>query len=160
MKKILTIFFIHFFIAGCTNEGSGILIGYNTRLMLEKEDLLIIPERQQEFFRSFLQADPLTHFSGKVFLDFDTIYTSTIKRNVATDPAAMLKADTLVKIYQVHARQTPFAIFYSKQGRFIYRTFFPEPAHQQTIIVDVAGFDSAVVRSYFNELKIQSLVKQ
>lgn len=160
MKKFVTLFLIKFLIIGCGTGDRGILVGYNTRLMLDKDDQVRTSEKYNEFFRSFLQVDTSTHFSGKIFQDFDTIYTSTLKRDVADNPAIILKVDPLVTIYQVQARQAPFAIFYSKQGRFIYRTLFPEPAHQQTIIVDVAGFDSTVIRSYFNDFKIQSLVQQ
>jgi hypothetical protein len=60
----------------------------------------------------------------------------------------------------IEVRQQKFTtVFYAKNGWFIYRTFIPETAHKQTIIVDVAGVDSAKIADYFYSSKINSIIK-
>ncbi|MBE0638496.1 MAG: hypothetical protein IH598_08250, partial [Bacteroidales bacterium] len=108
-------------------------------------------------FTSILQADPKTHFSGKKYLAFDTIYTST-QRNTSDDPAQLLKNDSEVIVYAIQNEDFSSA-FYSRKGWFIYRTYIPEPAYKQTVIIDIAGSDSAMIAGYFYSGETKKIIK-
>jgi hypothetical protein len=155
-KKLMLLLFI-FSVMGCVQEPPGIPAGFSTNLDIGKDGRLYMTERQYAFFNNTLQGDPDVHFSGKLFRAFDTIYSSTLQRSIGNDPAAMLADDKSSVILAENETGYP-SLFFQRNGWFIYRTFVPEPAHRQTVILDVAGKDSATIASYFHSNKMNQII--
>jgi len=160
MKRIVrgfSIFCIVFGLVACSGEPHGILIGFSTELRLRHDNRIEMTQKDYKLFTGVLQSDSKNHFSGKKYLAFDTIYTST-QRKLNSDPISALYNNDEVMVIEV--RQQKFtSVFYAKNGWFIYRTFIPETAHKQTIIVDVASVDSAKIADYFYSSKIETIIK-
>lgn len=146
-----------FFFVACSSEPPGVLIGFSTELRLRNENRIHMTEEDYKFFAGILQTDPKNHFSGKKYLAFDTIYTST-QRKLSSDPISALSNNDGVRVIAVQKEKFS-SVFYSKRGLFIYRTFIPETAHKQTVIVDVASTDSTKISEYFYSSKVNSLIK-
>ncbi|NCC72223.1 MAG: hypothetical protein EOM06_02410 [Sphingobacteriia bacterium] len=155
--SLIKLFLLAFFIA-CSGEPVGIPVGYSTQLNLRKENKLHMTERHFQFFTSVLQNEAETHFSGKMFFAYDTLYTSTLQRSIGSEPEAMFAADSDVTIYQSDPGDI-HSLFYSRKGWFIYRTLIPETAHRQTVVIDVAGKDSATIAEYFFAGKTKEIIK-
>jgi hypothetical protein len=155
--KVITFFFAVVLIYGCVQEPPGIPAGFSTSLDVGKDGRLYMTERQFAFFKTTLQGDPEVHFSGKLFLAFDTIYSSTLLRSIGSDPGAMLAEDKSSVILAENRAEYP-SVFYTRNGWFIYRTFVPESAHRQTVILDVAGKDSAKIAAYFQSAKMNEII--
>ncbi len=155
--KPLNMFFIIIIIAGCVQKPEGEPIGFSTRLAIENEGKLTMTERRFDFFQNTLQGDPDFHFSGKLLIAFDTIFTSTLQRSIGDNPAAMIENEDSVFIFAVNQSDFP-SVFFRRHEWFIYRTFVPEPDHRQTIILDVADKDSMKISSYFAHQKMNEII--
>jgi hypothetical protein len=157
VMKAFSVILLILIVSGCVQEPPGIPAGFSTSLDVGKDGRLYMTERQYAFFNNTLQGDPDFHFSGKLFLAFDTIYSSTLQRSIGNDPAAMLADDKSSVILAENETGYP-SLFFQRNGWFIYRTFVPEPAHRQTVILDVAGKDSAKIASYFHSNKMNQII--
>ncbi len=161
MKRTLLQFFIFlvlFALVTCSGEPAGIAVGFSTELRLRKESRVPMNEWNYRIFTDVLQVDPATHFSGKLYVAFDTIYTSVVKKVVGNDTliSSYLPEDCL--IYQTD-NQSFMSVFYQRKGWFVYRTIAGEPAYRQVVILDVAGRDSATIAGYFEERETRKLIK-
>ncbi len=143
--------------AACTGAPTDTPVGFSTSISVGREGRLLMTERHYAFFTDKLQSDPSFHFSGKLIYAFDTIFSSTLQRSIGSDPAAMLTGDSAN--YLIDAKHTDFhSLFYRRDEWFIYRTFVPEPSHRQTVVLDVATTDSALIASYFHSSKMHEFI--
>lgn len=148
-----------FLISACTDNPTTTPVGFTTNVNVGRDGRLLMTERHYAFFTDQLQSDPSFHFSGKLIYAFDTIFTSTLKRSIGNDPLVMLTGDSLN--YVLDASSDDFhSVFYRRDKWFIYRTFVPEPSHRQTVVLDVAATDSALIASYFYSSKMNTFISR
>jgi hypothetical protein len=158
MIKIFLLGLTAMLLINCSSEPSGIPIGFSTELRLKKEDRLFMTERNYKFFTDILQTDSKSHFSGKMYLAFDTIYTSTLQRSIGTNPMVMY-TDYEADLIHDTINQGLRSMLFFRNGWFVYRTFVPEPAHKQTVVIDVAGTDSTKIAGYFYSATTNGIIK-
>lgn len=157
MIQKLFIFVLALVLVACSSEPPGVPVGFSTELRLRNENRLNMTNWNYRFYTGILQSDARSHLSGKMYLAFDTIYTSTL-RKINHDPVLMLSNDKNVTVYDFRSDDYP-SVFYSKREWFIYRTLVSELAYKQTVIIDVAGTDSTIIAGYFYSSKVNSLIK-
>lgn len=145
-------------LSSCSSEPPGIPVGFSTELRLRKESRIQMNDRNYRVFTDVLQVDPKTHFSGKLYLAFDTLYTSVIKKVVGNDTEISHYLPEDGTVYQTEY-QSVMSAFYQRKGWFVYRTIAPEPAYRQVVIIDVVGRDSASITGYFETGETRKLIK-
>jgi hypothetical protein len=157
LNKGLIVFML--LITACTGTPTVTPVGFTTSINVGRDGRLLMTERHYAFFTDQLQSDPSFHFSGKLIYAFDTIFTSTLQRSIGNDPLVMLTSDSTN--YVLDTSSTDFhSVFYRRDKWFIYRTFVPEPSHRQTVVLDVAAKDSALIASYFYSSKMNTFISR
>lgn len=157
MRLTTGLIILMFVMVACTGTSTVTPVGFTTSINVGRDGRLLMTERHYAFFTDYLQSDPSFHFSGKLIYAFDTIFTSTLQRSVGSDALAMLAGDSANHAIDSNASHF-HSVFYRRNKWFIYRTFVPEPSHRQTVVLDVAAKDSALIATYFYSSKMNEFI--
>jgi len=160
LRKFITYLLLFIFIllfSYCSRNPEAINIGMVTKLKTTPEHILNIGPESHSFFENNLQLKNHQHFPGKIFLLFDTVYTSVVDHPPRNRYDDFMVKNALFLNERVSDKNLT-SLFFLANDMYIYRTIIPEDKFDQAILVDIASRDSLKISEYFNQQRMKDLI--
>lgn len=159
MIKYVPVFIVMIFFFSCAPKPETVNIGLRTKLLTSDNTVLPPQEALSEFFINHLKLADHSHYPGKFFLLFDTVYSSAISVSQKRKDDILIpeKANVIGKKRNDNDQES---FFYRNGKFFIYRTMIPEKDFRQIILVDIASKDSTKISGYFADQKMNTIITQ
>jgi hypothetical protein len=159
MKKNIHIILILVVISSCTRKVETVNIGFRTKIVASKSNVIPFRSETDSIFATCLKSKAFPQYLGKIFMLFDTVFTSTITYDFSGDYSNLLDMDKI--LINENENNLDFkSLLYRTDGYYVYRTLIPEKDQKQLIIADITSRDSVKIKGYFTSQKLKgSIVK-
>lgn len=157
MRRFYTFLIVLSVSVSCSREPDTVNIGFKIKIIASQTNILPYNAGTDSLFTKQLKTNEFPHFLGKSFLLFDTIYTSTIAKDLSFNYSGLFGRDAILT-NEKGSNDGIKSLFYHKSDFYIYRTLIPEKVQHQVIIADVVSRDSLKISGYFTALKLKGQI--